>query len=66
MTDFEYTYSDISLGHTDETRRRLVDEISLSRSGRELVYASVDNPKTFVSDMKPMSGRLMDFNKGMN
>jgi hypothetical protein len=66
MTDFEYTYSDISLDHTDETRRRLVDEISLSRSGRELVYASVDNPKTFVSDMKPMSGRLMDFNKGMN
>jgi hypothetical protein len=65
MTDFENTFAEISLGNVDGTQRRLAEEVSSLRCGRELIYAPVDNPKMFVSDMKPNAGRLMDFNKGM-
>lgn len=34
-------------------------------TGRSLSYAPVDNPLSFCADMKPSTGRLMDFNKGM-
>lgn len=33
--------------------------------GRSLAYAPVENPLSFCADMKPSTGRLMDFNKGM-
>ena len=34
-------------------------------NGRSMLYAPVEQPKSFAADMKHSTGRLMDFNKGM-
>jgi hypothetical protein len=46
----------------DDSERK---EIHVLLKGREMLYAQVDQPKCFISDIKPKTGRLTDFNKGM-
>lgn len=41
------------------------DEFESTVHGREQVYASIPNPLSFPSEMKGSTGRLMDFNKGI-
>jgi len=64
MTEFEKVYADISYSRPELSNVRMIEEMQGLCCGRNLAYAPVDQPKSFVSDMKPNTGRLMDFNKG--
>jgi hypothetical protein len=63
--DFDKAYTDITLSCRDQSERELREEIGRLRDDRSIQFAPVNHPKSFVSDMKATSGRLMDFNKGM-
>ena len=45
----------------EDSERQEFDELV---NGRSMLYAPVDNPKSFCAEMKHSTGRLMDFNKG--
>ena len=66
MLGFENVFSDISYSRGDTSQSDMIGEIESLCTGREIIYAPVDQPKSFVSDVKPAAGRVMDFNKGTN
>lgn len=66
MVGLENVYADISYSRQDISHTQMIDELGDLCFGRTMVYAPVDQPRAFVSDMKKDTGRLMDFNQGMN
>jgi len=65
MTDLQ----DIATAESWLMKNRIEDnertEFESLVRGRSMLYAPVDQPKSFVSDIKSNTGRLTDFNKGM-
>lgn len=54
----------VSWSNKSEFERTEREEFHKLVDGREMLYAPVMNYKSFCSDMKHSTGRLMDFNKG--
>lgn len=54
-----------SWSHTEQISEAGREQFDGLVNGRHMIYAPVPNPKSFCTEMKPSSGRLMDFNKGM-
>ena len=66
MSEVQALESVISWSGQAELDRNEKEEINQLIHGRSIQYASVDNPRSFCADMKPSTGRLMDFNKGIS
>ena len=65
MTEVTALQNIVSWSNQNEIESAERSEFSELVTGRSMLYAPVNNPKTFCADMKHSSGRLMDFNKGM-
>ena len=66
MTEFDAALNNASWLKQDAIGLAGREEFGELVNGRSLIYAPVAHPKSFASDMKHSTGRLMDFNKGMS
>ena len=64
MSGIEALQKIVSWSNASEIDGAEREEFNQLVNGRSMIYAQVENHKTFCSDMRHSTGRLMDFNKG--
>ncbi len=65
MSEIQVLENIVSWSEQSKLTREGRGEFNELVNGRSMQLAPVDNPRSFCTDMKDATGRLMDFNKGM-